>query len=165
MRRIAEGADIATAAALAREIWIRHYVPIIGQAQTDYMIAKFQSPEAIARQIAGGYQYYLVIADGEPVGYFALVPGPAEHRALLSKIYEALAEPLAFKRLAGTLALQIRGERRFLHWRASVPASRRVGFAGASKYLSPRLATFRMSAVSSPKSYRSGTCIMALLKA
>ena len=39
-------ADVNSVAALARVIWNQHYVPIIGQAQTDYMLAKFQSASA-----------------------------------------------------------------------------------------------------------------------
>jgi ribosomal protein S18 acetylase RimI-like enzyme len=80
-------ADIDAVAVLAQAIWVQHYVPIIGQAQTDYMLARFQSAPAIARQIAGGCEYYLVRHKDTAAGYFALVPKPAEHSALLSKIY------------------------------------------------------------------------------
>lgn len=80
-------ADIDLVATLANAIWIQHYVPIIGQAQTDYMLATFQSAPAIARQIADGYEYYVAAVAGVPVGYFAIAPNPAERSALLSKIY------------------------------------------------------------------------------
>lgn len=76
--------QITAVSELAREIWTQHYVPIIGAAQVGYMLAKFQSAEAIARQIMGeGYEYYL--APG--AGYLALVPDPANTSMLLSKIY------------------------------------------------------------------------------
>ena len=69
---------------LAREIWMQHYVPLIGTAQVGYMLARFQSAEAIARQIvAEGYEYYLVPG----AGYLALVPDLAKQSMLLSKIY------------------------------------------------------------------------------
>lgn len=87
MRSVSTPADIDTVAALARAVWIQHYVPIIGQAQTDYMLGKFQSAPAIARQIADGYEYFIAVVDGAPAGYFAIVPNQAERRALLSKIY------------------------------------------------------------------------------
>ena len=84
LERVERPEQIAAVAALARETWTQHYVPIIGAAQVEYMLAKFQSAEAIARQIAAeGYEYYL--APG--AGYLALVPDPAEKRMLLSKIY------------------------------------------------------------------------------
>ena len=87
MLRIKTPDHIETTATLAREIWTQYYVPIIGQAQVDYMLANLQSVRAITQQIAGGYEYYLVIDSGAPVGYFAIVPNPAAHSALLSKIY------------------------------------------------------------------------------
>ena len=84
LERVETPAQIAATAALARETWMQHYVPLIGAAQVEYMLAKFQSTEAIARQIAAeGYEYYL--APG--AGYLALVPDPAKKSLLLSKIY------------------------------------------------------------------------------
>lgn len=87
MLRVRTPADIDSVAAMARDIWVQHYVPIIGQAQTDHMLAMFQSTAAIARQIVEGYEYYIVMADGVRAGYFAIVPDPSEHRMRLSKIY------------------------------------------------------------------------------
>ncbi len=87
IHRVLDPADIATVAALAHDIWTRHYVPIIGQAQTDYMLARFQSQSAIGQQIVDGYQYYLAMADVTPAGYLAIVLHPADRRALLSKLY------------------------------------------------------------------------------
>jgi diamine N-acetyltransferase len=76
--------QIAALAVLAREIWMQHYPPIIGAAQVDYMLEKFQSVEAIARQIAAeGYEYYRAAG----AGYLALVPDWAKKSVLLSKIY------------------------------------------------------------------------------
>lgn len=40
---------------LASQIVKEHYDPILGAAQNDYMIEKFQSVEAIKGQIAQGY--------------------------------------------------------------------------------------------------------------
>ena len=75
LERVESPEQIAAVAALAREIWMQHYIPIIGAAQVEYMLAKFQSAEAIARQIAEeGYEYYL--APG--AGYLALVPDVAK---------------------------------------------------------------------------------------
>ena len=43
-------AEIAAVAELAQEIWTEHFPPIIGPAQTAYMIETFQSAKAIHRQ-------------------------------------------------------------------------------------------------------------------
>ena len=79
--------DIAEVARLAQEIWQEHYLPIIGQYQVDYMLEKFQSRDAITRQIAQKYEYYLVLDRGQSAGYVGFVPNPGEAKLLLSKIY------------------------------------------------------------------------------
>jgi ribosomal protein S18 acetylase RimI-like enzyme len=78
-------------AALAREIWYEYYVSLIGQAQVDYMVAKFQSAEAMAAQIREGYEYFLVRREGDPegttpIGYCAIQEQPGR-RMFLSKFY------------------------------------------------------------------------------
>ena len=79
--------DFAAVADLAREIWTEHYVRIVGWPQIDYMLDKFQSVSAIARQTAEGYCYYLLLDGMLPIGYFALVPDADRSTALLSKLY------------------------------------------------------------------------------
>jgi GNAT superfamily N-acetyltransferase len=79
--------EIDAVAALAREIWDEFYVPIIGRAQVDYMVAKFQSGPAVAEQIRAGYEYFVVHQDGAPVGYIALVAKPEEAALFVSKFY------------------------------------------------------------------------------
>lgn len=83
-QRVERIEQIQAVAALARETWMQHYVPIIGQAQVEYMLDKYQSADAIARQIeTEGFEYYLFPG----AGYFALVPDEANQSVLLSKIY------------------------------------------------------------------------------
>lgn len=61
--------------ALATEIVKEHFDSIIGAAQNDYMIRRFQSVPAIMAQLEHGYQYYFVrdIA-GNKVGFMAFYP-------------------------------------------------------------------------------------------
>ncbi len=80
-------AQIAETARLAGKIWRQHYTPIIGLAQVDYMLEKFQSETAIANQIGNGYEYYLLEDKNKYVGYLAVVPDPRQSALLLSKIY------------------------------------------------------------------------------
>ena len=79
--------EISIVAALAEEIWNDHFVPIIGKAQVDYMLDKFQSESAISKQIDEGFEYYLLCIDGDNSGYIGLVPDPAESTLMISKIY------------------------------------------------------------------------------
>ena len=59
-----DGDGILVMSRLATDILREHYDPILGKAQNDYMLEKFQSVEAINHQLASGYQYYFVRADG-----------------------------------------------------------------------------------------------------
>ena len=72
---------------LAHEIWHEHYTPIIGKAQVDYMLEKFQSVDAIAKQIDNGFLYFLCEHDNAPVGYMSVNIRGEE--LFLSKIYVA----------------------------------------------------------------------------
>lgn len=85
--RVKTEPQIAILAKLAREIWLEHYVPIIGQAQVDYMLETFQSEAAIAAQIAGGQEYYLLSDEAVHVGYLGLVPDTVDSAMMISKIY------------------------------------------------------------------------------
>ena len=83
--------EFAVIAGLAREIWYEYYVPLIGRAQVDYMVAKFQNVPAMQVQMAQGYEYFLVQReDGSggrrDIGYCAVQEQP-ERVLFLSKLY------------------------------------------------------------------------------
>jgi GNAT superfamily N-acetyltransferase len=83
--------QLATVAALAHDIWYEYYVPLIGRAQVDYMVARFQTAPAMQAQIDRGYEYFLVQRQDETgkwsdIGYCAVEEQPG--RAMfLSKFY------------------------------------------------------------------------------
>lgn len=70
---------------LASEIWHEYFTPIIGTAQVDYMLGKFQSKCAITEQIKTGFSYFLITCGDESIGYFAIMP--KERELFLSKLY------------------------------------------------------------------------------
>ena len=51
------------------------------------MVGKFQSLEAITKQIADGWEYYIVREDGHDLGYTGLVPDRQISKLQLSKLY------------------------------------------------------------------------------
>ena len=65
---------ICRLSAFASAIVKQHFDPIIGTAQNDYMIERFQTPHAIVQQIRDGALYRLVIVDGELAGFVAFYP-------------------------------------------------------------------------------------------
>lgn len=75
---------------LANRIWNEYYTPIIGKEQVDYMLSKFQSREAMQKQIEEeGYRYFLSLYDGKDAGYFAIQPDDVKNSMFLSKLYVA----------------------------------------------------------------------------
>ena len=70
---------------MATEIVREHFDPIVGKAQNDYMIGRFQTPEAIRDQLAHGYRYYFVLEEGRRIGFLAFYP--REGCLYLSKFY------------------------------------------------------------------------------
>ena len=88
-KQVVSERDITNVAMLARQIWLQHYTPIIGIAQVDYMLAKFQNEVAISNQIEEGYNYILWNAP-EPVGYLSLLH--QNNGLFISKIYLLLDE-------------------------------------------------------------------------
>ncbi|MGI6045841.1 MAG: GNAT family N-acetyltransferase [Eggerthellaceae bacterium] len=56
--------DQKVLADLAQEIWTEYWPAIIGKAQTDYMVNKFQSKEAIEEAMADqAFEYWFLVAD------------------------------------------------------------------------------------------------------
>ena len=74
-------------ASLAADIWTRHYVPIVGAEQVEYMLDKFQSAAAIKNQIESGYIYYLLYYSEQVVGYFAVENQFEQATLFISKYY------------------------------------------------------------------------------
>jgi ribosomal protein S18 acetylase RimI-like enzyme len=78
----------AAIATLADEIWHEHFTPIIGAAQVDYMLAKYQTAERIYSAIRKeDYTYFTAkdIDQDRLLGYCGVAP--RENYMLLSKLY------------------------------------------------------------------------------
>ncbi|HBA64430.1 MAG TPA: GNAT family N-acetyltransferase [Lachnospiraceae bacterium] len=73
-------------AALADDIWHEHFTPIIGEQQVEYMLEKFQSVDALNRQIMSeGYEYFVLIYEYLMAGYVGIKE--EEDALFLSKLY------------------------------------------------------------------------------
>lgn len=84
IRRVMEN-EIEALSALATEIVREHFDPLIGTAQNDYMLSRFQTVEAIREQFLSGYRYYWVLLEEEVSGFYAIYP--REGKMYLSKFY------------------------------------------------------------------------------
>lgn len=63
---------VAMVVSMAKTCWEQHYTPIIGKQQVDYMLSKFQSFSAVKGDIEAGVNYYMVLLDNDPAGYFSI---------------------------------------------------------------------------------------------
>ena len=88
---VTNAAQVADVARMARIIWNEYYVQLIGQAQVDYMVAKFQTAEAMQAQIDQGYEYFQIRQGKNVIGYAAIRHDAADARVFISKLY-VLAE-------------------------------------------------------------------------
>lgn len=78
-------AEILGIASLAEEIWHEHFTDIIGEDQVNYMVEKFQSFDALQKQVSDGYEYFLISTDYMMAGYTGI---HEENGSLfLSKLY------------------------------------------------------------------------------
>lgn len=68
--------ELRQLADLAHEIWFEYWPQFIGEDQTRYMVERFQSAEAIMRDVTEhDYEYYFVLDEaGKTVGYVGVAP-------------------------------------------------------------------------------------------
>ena len=71
---------------VAAIVWHQSYDGLIGPQQVEYMLARFQNREAFSRQMAEGYVYRGLFADGKLTGYTGSVR-ENDDRVFLSKLY------------------------------------------------------------------------------
>ena len=84
--KVLNDSQIEIVASLARKIWHEYFPSIIGDAQVEYMLEKFQSSDSIATQIEReSYFYEIIVLNGEPIGYLGLVPKAGA--LFISKLY------------------------------------------------------------------------------
>jgi len=84
---VTSAAQVADVARMARVVWNEYYVQLIGQAQVDYMVAKFQTAEAMQSQIDSGYEYFQLRQGAEALGYAAIRHDASDARVFISKLY------------------------------------------------------------------------------
>lgn len=77
--------DFQTLDRLIKEIWPEVFTPIIGSDQVAYMLAHYQSPAAIQKEVQQGAVYLLLMEGDQAVGYTAYEETPQQ--LYLSKLY------------------------------------------------------------------------------
>ncbi len=69
----------------ANHVWHNYYKEIFSKEQIEYMLEKYQSKEAVRKQMAEGYMYYMLLADEKLAGYMCVIP--KNDHVYLSRLY------------------------------------------------------------------------------
>jgi ribosomal protein S18 acetylase RimI-like enzyme len=78
--------DFASIEQLAKDIWSKHYVPIIGQGQVNYMLNKLYSAAALQKQTEEGQVFHLVLKENKEIGFISVI-NPDGKNYFLHKFY------------------------------------------------------------------------------
>ncbi|MDD6489467.1 MAG: GNAT family N-acetyltransferase [Clostridia bacterium] len=57
----------------AKKVWHNYYKDIMSYEQIEYMLEKYQSKEAIYKQMSEGYIYYMLMSDNQLAGYLCVL--------------------------------------------------------------------------------------------
>lgn len=74
--------------ALARDIWLERYVPIVGQAQVDYVLEMRFTTDHLRRYIGSSERWLDILSvQEEPVGYCSYALTDVPHEIKLEQLY------------------------------------------------------------------------------
>lgn len=81
--------DVETIRALAKEIWYDTYLPILAEAQLEYMLGEIYSTKKLSAQIKNNEQTFLVLVEDKQIVAFAAYSQREEDSDIykLHKIY------------------------------------------------------------------------------
>jgi ribosomal protein S18 acetylase RimI-like enzyme len=89
-QRVTGGSGLATVRRLADEIWPETFAPILPPPQIPYMMRMMYAPEVLARELADGVRWEIVLVDSSPSGYLSWSACPGRPgTAKLHKVYLA----------------------------------------------------------------------------
>ena len=64
--------DFTTIEKLARSIWNKHYIPIVGEEQVNYMLDKMYTHKALQNQYKEGQNFYLIENNESETGFVSI---------------------------------------------------------------------------------------------
>ena len=79
--------EIDAVRTLAQEVWREHYPPIIGEAQTEYMLAQRYAPEVIASELGEAQIWWDILRSGAQLVAFSACCLIDAHRLKIDKLY------------------------------------------------------------------------------
>ena len=85
--KISDDEQLNILASVANEVWHEFFPCILSHEQIDYMVEKFQSYDAMKKQMEEGYEYYFLKDNDEICGYMGIHEETADKKMFLSKLY------------------------------------------------------------------------------
>jgi ribosomal protein S18 acetylase RimI-like enzyme len=79
--------DFSVIEKLAHTIWHKHYIPIIGETQVNYMLAKMYAHQALQKQMKEGQHFYLVLNNNKEDGFISVSSSNNGKDLMLHKFY------------------------------------------------------------------------------
>ena len=79
--------DLFRVRAIADDIWPKTFREILSPEQIVYMMKMMYSPEVMARELAEGYSFELLVIDGKDAGYMVYAPYEEPGMMKLHKLY------------------------------------------------------------------------------
>ena len=87
LKKITDDEQVKELARVADEVWHEYFPCILSDEQVDYMVEKFQSYEAMTKQMEDGYEYYFIMAGQDIAGYMGIHEEASQKKMFLSKLY------------------------------------------------------------------------------
>ena len=84
--------DVETIRSLAKEIWYDTYLPILAEAQLEYMLGEIYSTKKLSTQIKNNEQTFLVLIEDEQIVAFAAY-SPREENPDIYKLHKIYCLP------------------------------------------------------------------------
>lgn len=83
--------DIPVISGLADRIWRRHYVPVIGLKQVEYMLGTMYASESVRKQMKDQQNFTIVLDNNTPIGYMSVSTKDGKNY-FLHKLYVEVSE-------------------------------------------------------------------------
>ena len=87
LAKISNDEQLNILAGVANEVWHEFFPCILSDEQIDYMVDKFQSYDAMKKQMEDGYEYFFLKDNDEICGYMGIHEETEEKKMFLSKLY------------------------------------------------------------------------------
>ena len=85
LARVVKDEQVNALCELAREIWLEYFTDLLPMGQTEYMLEKFLSVDAVKEQMTKNYHFYILYENNDMIGFISYILKDQE--MFVSKLY------------------------------------------------------------------------------